>query len=145
MAWNPSPQVAVARDAAQKLGKLADGQVAKCIVLYETDDGRFGYASYGRTPNLCRDARREAEQIFKYVMGDTLTVQLAASACPECMALASWLDARDATEAEELPMDKRVQRLVSGLMEIIAARRSDVPKPQSVQDTVNAATVLMPC
>jgi len=68
MAWNPSPEVAVARDAAQRLGSLAKASTERCIVFYELQDGRFGYASFGRTPNLCKDAQRLAESILQFCM-----------------------------------------------------------------------------
>lgn len=47
MAWNPSPEVAVARDAARKLG------ANRCVVIYITDEN-FGMASYGETKQLCK-------------------------------------------------------------------------------------------
>jgi hypothetical protein len=56
MAWNPSPQVAVARDAAQRLGNAK-----QCIVIYLTDAGQIGYASYGRTKQLCDEAKGIAD------------------------------------------------------------------------------------
>lgn len=33
MAWNPSPEVQVARDAAQRLGELSKARTAMCVVL----------------------------------------------------------------------------------------------------------------
>lgn len=66
MAWNPSPEVKVARDAAQRLGTLAGGRAAMCVVLYTLDDGRCGYVSYGRTSALCGMARRLADDLFEH-------------------------------------------------------------------------------
>jgi hypothetical protein len=50
MAWNPSPEVAVARDAARKLKSKMS------LVFWVTDDGQFGMATYGETMALCRAA-----------------------------------------------------------------------------------------
>ena len=57
MAWNPSPEVAVARDAAARLG--AD----RAVIVYTRPDGRFGYASFGNTKELCADARHLADRL----------------------------------------------------------------------------------
>ena len=52
MAWNPSPEVAVARDAAKKLGD-AD----QCIVIYiNYSKDQIGMATYGKTKQLCDEA-----------------------------------------------------------------------------------------
>lgn len=52
MAWNPSPEVAVARDAAKKLGNAG-----MCIVLWIDDEGEhIGMASYGKDRQLCAAA-----------------------------------------------------------------------------------------
>jgi hypothetical protein len=59
MAWNPSPEVAVARDAAKKLD---DAPIA--VVVFLTNDGRIGFASYGRTMQLCKNAKSLGEHIF---------------------------------------------------------------------------------
>ena len=61
MAFNPSKEVAIARDAAAKLGS------DRAIIFYTLPDGRYGYASYGKTPALCRQARKEADSIFDAV------------------------------------------------------------------------------
>jgi len=51
MAWNPSPEVAVARDAAKRL----DSPI--CIVLWLDAQGNgVGMASYGKTMVLCKVA-----------------------------------------------------------------------------------------
>jgi len=67
MAWNPSPEVAVARDAAKRLGDIAGVNVSRCIVTYTTEDGRVGYASFGATKALCDDAKRLGDAIFDLV------------------------------------------------------------------------------
>ena len=63
MAWNPAPEVAVARDAAKKLGD-AD----QCIVIYlnySTDS--IGMASYGKTKALCAEAGKLGEAAYDAV------------------------------------------------------------------------------
>ena len=60
MAWNPSPEVAVARDAALKLGD--SDQV---IVIYvRRDVGKIGMASYGKTKELCSQAGKLGDLLF---------------------------------------------------------------------------------
>lgn len=61
MAWNPSPEVAVARDAAAKL----DAPIA--IVFYVTRDRKLGYASYGETKALCDEAKKIAENAWVHL------------------------------------------------------------------------------
>ncbi len=58
MAWNPSPQVAVARDAATKLG--AD----RAVIVYTTASGQLGYASFGVTKALCGNAKKLADRLY---------------------------------------------------------------------------------
>jgi hypothetical protein len=60
MAWNPSKEVAVARDAAQQLN--AD----RVVIVYTTSNGQFGYASYGRDKNLCDKAKRLGDALFEW-------------------------------------------------------------------------------
>ena len=55
MAWNPSPQVAAARDYARKFGGN------RVIILTVYRNGQVGYASYGETMALCDEARDLAE------------------------------------------------------------------------------------
>lgn len=59
MAWNPSPEVAVARDAGNRL------EAEMCIVLYITEDGNLGMASYGKTKNLCGKAGKLGDKLFE--------------------------------------------------------------------------------
>lgn len=58
MAWNPSPEVAAARDFANKFG------CRRVIVLCEQEDGRFGYVSYGKTRKLCDGTKRIADALL---------------------------------------------------------------------------------
>lgn len=62
MAFNPSPEVAVARDAAKKLG------ATMCIVLYVTKDDKLGMASYGDNRILCDHAGAFGDVAFEAVM-----------------------------------------------------------------------------
>mgnify|MGYP001559828739 FL=1 len=68
MAFNPSPDVAVARDAAKKLG------ATKCVVLYVLPDGHLGMASYGETKSLCKEAGKLGDKVFDMAMRDAWEV-----------------------------------------------------------------------
>lgn len=59
MAFNPSPQVAAARDFAQKFDR--DITV---ILSVNTKTGRIEYASYGATSRLCSEARKLGDKAF---------------------------------------------------------------------------------
>lgn len=61
MAWNPSPEVAVARDFAAKFG--AD----RVIIFYTTPDGKYGYASYGQNRELCGATRKAADAVHDHM------------------------------------------------------------------------------
>jgi len=66
MAWNPSPEVAAARDFASRFG----GE--QVIILHlDRTSGRIGYASYGKSKRLCDDAKTLAdvalEAVTKYL------------------------------------------------------------------------------
>ena len=51
MAWNPSPEVAAVRDAANKL------KSPFAVIVYMDEKGqRLGMASYGKTMALCDKA-----------------------------------------------------------------------------------------
>ncbi len=58
MAFNPTPQVAVARDFAKKFG--AD----RVVIYFVKPDGQYGYASYGKTKELCKQAGCVADKTF---------------------------------------------------------------------------------
>ena len=62
MAFNPSPEVAVARDAAKKL------DATMCIVLYVTKDNKLGMASYGQNKNLCEYAGLLGDAAYETLM-----------------------------------------------------------------------------
>lgn len=61
MAFNPSKEVSVARDAAEALD---DAPV--CVVLWLTTDGKkLGMASYGKTMKLCGVAARLGDYLYE--------------------------------------------------------------------------------
>ena len=62
MAWNPTPEVAAVRDFAAKFG--AD----RVVVLYTTQNGQLGYASYGKTMPLCAETKRLGDALFASAM-----------------------------------------------------------------------------
>jgi hypothetical protein len=64
MAWNPSREVAIARDVA---AKIAPG-VEQTIIFYITDAGQLGYASYGKTKEKCAEAKWLADKLFVKAM-----------------------------------------------------------------------------
>ena len=62
MAWNPSPEGAVARDAAVRL------EAIMTVVVFVRDDGSFGFASYGRNAGLCAKAGGLGEALYAATM-----------------------------------------------------------------------------
>ena len=58
MSWNPSPEVAVARDAAKKL-KAEVG----CVIVWVNSD-TFGVVSYGHTKALCDRMQKLGDRLF---------------------------------------------------------------------------------
>jgi hypothetical protein len=68
MAWNPSPEVQVARDAADAIRRVTKAEkIDVCIVMWIDDQARAGYASYGRTSVLCGMARRIADVSYEAI------------------------------------------------------------------------------
>lgn len=65
MAWNPSPEVQVSRDAAARLSAITKGTVNRCIVMYTTAEGKIGYASYGMNSRLCVDTKALADHVYR--------------------------------------------------------------------------------
>ena len=67
MAWNPSPEVAAARDFGNKFG------FDQVIILHRNSrTGFIGYASYGRTKALCEDAETLADRAFEAMEDDLI-------------------------------------------------------------------------
>lgn len=61
MAWNPSPQVAIARDFATKFGK-------EQVVILSIGDGLLEYASFGKDKSLCDEAKMWGDVAFNAIM-----------------------------------------------------------------------------
>ena len=60
MPYSPSPEVAVARDAANKLKAKA------AIVIYVSDDGeKIGMASYGQDAKTCKAAAELGDWLYE--------------------------------------------------------------------------------
>lgn len=59
MAWNPEPEVAVARDFGKRFN--AD----RVVIVYTTKDGGIGYASYGETRALCAATKVLGDELYK--------------------------------------------------------------------------------
>lgn len=62
MAWNPSPEVALARDLAAKLG--ADEVV---IVYLNFAKEQVGAISYGKTQAMCSHAKKLSDAAYQSV------------------------------------------------------------------------------
>ncbi len=63
MAFNPSPQVAAARNFAKQFRKQQ-------VIIIAIGDGMMEYASYGETPNLCADTRKLADIAYDALMDE---------------------------------------------------------------------------
>ena len=63
MAWNPSPEVRVCRDAATQLGVMAKSEVVMCAVLYITRDEKVGVVTYGLNSALCGEAKKWGDSL----------------------------------------------------------------------------------
>ena len=61
MAYNPSLEVAVARDAAKKLGAKAE---VGCVVIYMSR-GNLGMASFGHNKALCAKMGELGDHLFE--------------------------------------------------------------------------------
>lgn len=70
MAWNPSPTVALARDAALAFGRIHRLGVRACVIIYELEDGRMSYASYGPDRKRCAAAQDWAERLLEHTEAD---------------------------------------------------------------------------
>ena len=47
---------------AKKLAKAHN--LRRCVILFETDEGRVGYSSYGETKAVCQSTRRIMDVVF---------------------------------------------------------------------------------
>ena len=60
MAWNPSPQVQVARDAAKRLGANVG-----CVIIYLTaNPDNMGMVSYGANAALCTEMGKLGDELM---------------------------------------------------------------------------------
>lgn len=64
MAWNPSREVQVARDAARQLAVAMNCRVDRCVILFTTSKETCGYVSYGETLPKCQEARAIGELAY---------------------------------------------------------------------------------
>lgn len=62
MAWNPTPEVAAARDFGKKFG--AD----RVVIIWTTEAGQCGMASYGKTRKLCDATKYIAQTLHRQAM-----------------------------------------------------------------------------
>lgn len=60
MAWNPSPEVAAARDFGKKFN------AKRVVILYEVETGQVGMVTYGKDRKLCDGTRRLADAAMLY-------------------------------------------------------------------------------
>lgn len=65
MAWNPSPEVQVARDVASRLGLLGKSHVRQVVIIYTTDDEQLGMVSYGKNKALCDQAKLLGDKLYQ--------------------------------------------------------------------------------
>jgi len=69
MAWNPSPQVAAARDFGKRFGKN------KVIIIgIDEKAGTFETISYGQTKAKCYAAEKSADDIVRLIENGTIRV-----------------------------------------------------------------------
>ena len=69
MAWNPSPEVAVARD----FGKKFNYDKVYIIGVNESS-GKFEIISYGETKQKCGEARICADQIYEMIRSGEIRI-----------------------------------------------------------------------
>lgn len=67
MAWNPSPEVQVAREAAASLSRIHKGTVDRVVVVYTLANGQMGYASFGQDKALCGQAKALGDAIIRHI------------------------------------------------------------------------------
>lgn len=70
MAWNPSPEVQIVRDAAKRMSEQMGAPADRCVIIFTTVDGQLGYASYGRDRERCSQARKMGNAAYDAIMRD---------------------------------------------------------------------------
>ena len=61
MAWNPSPEVAAARDYAEKFNKDS-------VIIISVAGESLDYASYGKNKRLCDSSEKIADVAFNAII-----------------------------------------------------------------------------
>ena len=69
MAWNPTPEVAMARDYAKKFK-----QTKVIILSVDEDKQKYGVTSYGETKQKCSEAKIIADAIWELVADGSIPV-----------------------------------------------------------------------
>lgn len=142
MAWNPSPEVQVARDAAKAIERIVVKQrgaekIDMCVVMWVDDQHGCGYASYGRSSVLCGMARRVADAAYKSVTDADLFGSI-------CMAVTRG-NAR-ATDGKSIDFDGIEAEVVGKLRLLRAAVGAEMPEDARravVRDLVLPAAELL--
>lgn len=71
MAWNPSPEVGILRDAVHELSRkhldVKNDRINRAFLLFTTDVGAMGYVSYGADRRQCGQARRMADAAYEHI------------------------------------------------------------------------------
>jgi len=68
MAWNPSPEVQVARDVAIKIGSISNTKVRQVVIIYITESDQLGTISYGKDVRECADAKKLSNKLHERTM-----------------------------------------------------------------------------
>ena len=66
MAWNPSPKVSDCRNIAKKWN--ADEVI---ILAINNNTGKINMATYGKTAELCKQAKRLGDKAFDAIIDET--------------------------------------------------------------------------
>ncbi len=137
MAWNPSQEVQVARDAAAAIGKVTKATIDVCIVTWIDNQARAGYASYGRTSVLCGMARRIADVSYGAI-NDSEKFDLILSAITKANATAS-----DGSGIDFDGIEAEVVSKLRMLKASLAAEMDATTRTMIVRDLVMPAAELL--
>ncbi len=66
---------------AKRLGKA--NHLRRCVILFETDCGQVGYASYGKTKALCQSTRSLMDGVFDEIE-ETVHEEFDGGECQVC-------------------------------------------------------------
>lgn len=69
MAWNPSPEVAIARDYGKKFNKTK-------VIILSIDERQetFEVVSYGETKQKCAEAKKIADSLYSLICKRVLEI-----------------------------------------------------------------------